>query len=147
MRAMFAVVALILGMNTFATAADASLGNDPANFNKLFNQAWLTADADFMKAVCADDFRLTITDQKTVMLKPQFVNLVANGKYKSRDIVLDQVERHGDVVIATAHTRVVYEDPKRPGILQIQTRVFQLGKDNVWRVISMRAISEAHLEH
>ena len=145
MRAALTVVALLFGMNTFAAAADASLGNDPANFNKLFNNAWLTADAEFMKAVIAEDFRLTVTDQKTVMLKPAFVNLVANGKYKSRDIIEDQVERHGDVVVATAHTKVRYEDPKRPGILQIQVRVYQLGKDNVWRVVSMRAVSEAHL--
>lgn len=147
MRAALTVVALVLGMNTFAAAAGASLGDDPANFNKLFNHAWLTADAEFMKAVCAEGFRLTVTDQKNVMLKPQFVALVANGKYKSRNIITDQVERHGDVVIATAHTEVRYEDPKRPGILQIQVRVYQLGADKQWRVVSMRAVSEAHLDH
>lgn len=145
MRHACAVVALVVGMTALIGAAGPSLGTDPANFNKLYGDAQVRNDVEFFKAIIADDFKFIQNDQKTTFNKAQWVEFIGKAEYKSRTITQDQVERHGNIVIATAFSDIYYKT--RPvGLRQVQMRVYQLGGDNVWRQISQRTISEAPLQ-
>jgi len=144
MRQAVAAVVLALGMTALPETAGPSLGADPANFNKLYSEAQVKNDVEFFKAIIADDFKFIQNDQKTTFNKAQWLEFIGKADYKSRTITQDQVEQHGNIVIATAFSDIYYKS--RPtGLRQVQMRIYQLGNDKVWRQISQRTISEVPL--
>lgn len=144
MRSFIGLVAIAAVMvSTGAPQASAqSLGTDPAKFNQLYDAALAKKDIAFMEAIGAADLKMTLNDQTTVWNRAQWMDLIKNGAYLSRQVVADQVDRVGsDLVIATARVDVKYSDPKRNGLDQWQLRMYQK-RPAGWQLTLIRTIRE-----
>jgi hypothetical protein len=119
------------------------LGTDPAGFNRQLEAALASNDVDFLKAAAADDLKFTLNTGGT-WTKAQWVDFMAKAQFASRNLVEDQVEVHGDVVVATARTHIRYTDPKRRPSEQVQQRTYQRGPRG-WQLVSLRTIKEGAL--
>ena len=135
-----AVVMAFTGVSS--SAAQSPLGTDPAKFNSLYDTALAKKDIAFMEAIGAADLKMTLNDQTTVWNRSQWMDLIKNGAYLSRQVLADQVERvGGDLVIATARIDVKYADPKRNGLDQWQLRMYQK-RPAGWQLTLIRTIRE-----
>ena len=137
-----AVVAAMMASTGASQAAAQSLGTDPATFNKQYDTALAKKDVAFLDAIVAEDLKMTLNDQATVWNRTQWMELVKNSAYLSREVVTDQVERVGsDLVIATARIAVKQKDPNRTGIDQWQLRMYQK-RPAGWKLTLIRTIRE-----
>ena len=122
-----------------ATAAD-GLGTDPARFNPLLDAALFKGDTAFLNAVVAEDLRFsTLVNGGTVWSKAEWFGYFGKVKYLSREIVKDQIERHDNIVIATATIHYQYVNGKPTEI--VQQRVYQQ-RPGGWQLVSHRTLKE-----
>ena len=134
-----AALALFAG---FALPAEGQtrLGADPSAFNRQLEAALAKNDMAVLGSAAADDLKFTLNTGGT-WNRAQWLDFMSKAQFASRTLVEDQVEVHGDVVIATARTNITYVDPKRRASQQVQQRVYQRGK-NGWQLVSLRTIKE-----
>jgi ketosteroid isomerase-like protein len=131
------VVAVPLGLFVSVTAAS-RLGNDPTAFNRQLEAALAKNDMDFLGSVAADDLQDNDLSGGA-WNRTQWLDYMSKAQFASRTLVDDQVEVHGDVVIATARTNITYVDPKRRASQQVQQRVYQRRPDG-WQLVSLRTL-------
>ena len=120
------------------------LGTDPALFNRKLDAAVFKGDIAFLNAVIADDLVMTVNGkqpetQRDLFDKKRWVTFIGTAKYVSRDIVDEKIERHENMVIATAiiHYRYV----NGPLMELVQMRVYQQ-RPSGWQLVSHRTLRE-----
>ena len=151
---MRSLIGMILGLSlaaiTGAAAAEPSLGSDPTTFNKQFEKAMMTNDVAFMDALLTDDWYLTANDPTETWDpakrwdKKRWMDRVKTMKYASRELLDDVIERHGNLVIATAHVIARFADPQARGLEMTQQRFYVNGPKG-WKLVSMRTVKEIQL--
>lgn len=130
--------------------AAADLGSDPTTFNKQFEKAMMTNDVAFMDALLSNDWYLTANDPTETWDpakrwdKKRWLDRVKTMKYASRELLDDVIERHGDLVIATAHVIARFADPQARGLEMTQQR-FYVKRPQGWQLVSMRTVKEIQL--
>lgn len=123
-----------------SVSAETGLGTDPALFNKTLDAAIFRADKAFLTSIIPDDFRFsTLVNGGTVWTKEQWLGYMGGVKYMSREIVKEQIERHDNVVIATATIHYQYTTGKPTEI--VQQRVYQQRAQG-WMLVAHRTLKE-----
>jgi hypothetical protein len=145
------VLVLLLWVGFSGSAAAAvDLGSDPATFNKQFEKAMMTNDVAFMDSLLTSDWYLTANDPTEKWDpakrwdKKRWLDRVKTMKYASRELLDDVIERHGDLVIATAHVIARFTDPQARGLEMTQQR-FYVKVPKGWQLVSMRTVKEIQL--
>ena len=116
------------------------LGTDPAAFNRQLEAALAANSMDVLGAAAAEDLKFTL-NTGGAWNRTQWLDFMSKAKFASRTLVEDQVEVHGDVVVATARTHIKYVDPSRRASEQVQQRVYQR-RPSGWQLVSLRTLKE-----
>lgn len=142
-RALPLLLALLFALAVPARAAN-ELGTDPALFNKKLDAAVFKGDIAFLNAVIADDLVMTVNGkqvetQRDLFDKQKWVTFIGTAKYAARDIIDEKIERHENMVIATAMLRYRYVNG--PLMELVQMRVYQQ-RPAGWQLVSHRTLRE-----
>ena len=103
--------------------------------------AYLSGDADVMRAILREDFIFTHGSGSVVNRDKTIASFKKNGKFKSRESVVFDVELHGDTAISLGKTLV---QPKNGDDYTVcYFRLYQRGSAG-WQLVSHRTHREAH---
>ena len=137
---------LLVLLSALAVPAYAAqeLGTDPALFNQKLDAAIFKGDIAFLKAVIADDLVMTVNGkqpetQRDLFDKQKWVTFIGTVTYAARDIIDERIERHDNMVIATAMLHYRYVNG--PLMELVQMRVYQQ-RPVGWQLVSHRTLRE-----
>jgi hypothetical protein len=122
-------------------------------FEREIEAATARSDVAFLERALADDFAFTHGDAwrsggkpSRVDTKKSWMDLVARGMFRSREVSSQQVEPHGSLVITTGRIDVKLKPPfLNAGKSEYSVwflRVYR-AKDGGWELVSHRTVAES----